>query len=362
MAEKIILEIINPEINTEQKIATVLEVFAKATGASIEIEHAHDDSPSEPTPYPCLREQADDIFKPVQKKLWQLYSYILEKWLRSDLEKAEGDRFKLNGRIFINPKTGAYLTMKEWTAIQKDLTRVFTWLYGKSQEAIVKQAMAMGKVLQSMEPDARLDAVKNDIPLDEAMRGLDSDAQFKHLLDFANVHTGELIQDVTERSRKAIVRVIMQGYQDRLSTSDLEDRLFDQFSTLNRDWRRIAETETAINFNNGFIAAEIKENSKSGKPVFMMGVSGAGACSFCATEINNRIVVALDGPPATGGDSVVVDGKTYTAIWPGKNNFGRKRAQWWVSPNVHPHCRCSWIRMPDVNDDYISRLRAAMAT
>ena len=153
----------------------------------------------------------------------------------------------------------------------------------------------------------------------------------------------------------------MQGYQDRISNSELEDNLFEEFSTLNRDFRRIAETETATNFNNGYLIGELEEATDNDEVIFMQGISGAGACSFCSTEINNRIVVLLKEPPATGGDTVVVKGQTFTAIWPGKNNFGRKRAQWWVSAGTqHPHCRCSWIRVGDVTNEYISRLRAAM--
>jgi len=106
---------------------------------------------------------------------------------------------------------------------------------------------------------------------------------------------------------------------------------------MNRDWRRIAETETANNFNNGYLIGELESNKE--KHIFMQGISGGGSCSFCSSEINNRIVVLLDAPPATGDDSITIDGETYTAIWPGKNNFGRKRADWWVSAGTqHPHC------------------------
>jgi hypothetical protein len=184
--------------------------------------------------------------------------------------------------------------------------------------------------------------------------------EFKHIVDFANVHTGELIQDVTERSRKAIVKVIMQGYQYRISTKQLEDNMFEEFSTLNRDWRRIAETETSINFNNGYLVGELERSENEDKPVFMQGISGAGACAFCRDNINNKILVALKEAPSTGGDQVVVNGQTFTAIWPGKNNFGRKRNQWWVAIPSHPHCFCNLIRMPDVTDAFIGKLLAAM--
>jgi len=358
MGKTIVLEIINPELNTERKIQTVLQVLAKATGRNIAIEHSHDESKSEPTPYKCLRELSDNTFRLVQAKLFNLYTQILKKWVRSDLEKASKDALILNGRTYINPKTGKYLTAKEWKIIQDDLTRVLKAIYKDSKEFMVKHAAALGKVLQSMTPDDRITVGLNDIDMPAALDDLNV-KRFNYIQDFAEVHTGELIQDVTERSRKAIVKVIMQGYQDRLSTSELEDNLFDEFDVMNRDWRRIAETETANNFNNGYLQGELESNKEI--YIFMQGISGGGSCSFCSSEINNRIVVLLDSPPATGDDTITIEGETYTAIWPGKNNFGRKRADWWVSAGTqHPHCRCSWVRMLDMTDPFVSKLRAAM--
>jgi len=143
MGKTIVLEIRNPEVNTEDKIQTVLQVLAKATGRNIAVEHSHDESKSEPTPYKCLRELSENIYREVQKKLFTLYSQILKKWFRSDLEKAGKDVFTINGHTYINPKTGKYLTAKEWKIIQDDLTRVFKAIYKDSKEFMVKHAQAI---------------------------------------------------------------------------------------------------------------------------------------------------------------------------------------------------------------------------
>ena len=89
----------------------------------------------------------------------------------------------------------------------------------------------------------------------------------------------------------------------------------------------------------------------------MQGISGAGACDWCRTHVDGQVVVVLQGPPASG-ETVTVDGKEYIAIWPGKNNFGRKRANWWVaSGSQHPHCRCTWTEYDLRIGEYAKKLR-----
>ena len=72
---------------------------------------------------------------------------------------------------------------------------------------------------------------------------------------------------------------LQQAQQERITSRKLDERLFDTFSELNRDWRRIAETETATNFNNGYLLTEL-DKAPDDKPVLMRGISGGGACPF----------------------------------------------------------------------------------
>lgn len=358
--QKIVLEIHAPFERTEEKIEKAIQVLSKATKKKIELEHGHDHS--EPTPYKALRELTDKVHADVQNRLLELWGQIVKKWLRLELSKAsEDDPFKLNGKLFINPETGKVLTRKEWKSIQNELTAAFSSLYGDSQEAMVRSAMAMGKLINQMNPDSRLTTSLDDLNLDLHADVIAEQDLYEKILAWADVHTGELITDMTDRSRKAVVETIMQGYQDGITAKQLRTNLFDQFSTLNRDWRRIAETETATNFNDGYLTAELENKKGPEDYQFMIGISGAGACNWCQTHVNNNVVVLLENPPA-GGDKITIDGKEYTAIWPGKNNFGRKRANWWVaSGSQHPHCRCTWTRYYPEYEKYERKLRSALA-
>ena len=362
MDDVLTIEIINPMENTDEKLCKALEVLSKATGRELELEHVE----SEPTPYKALQQLADEAHRPVQEALVALFQRIVHEWLGMGLGKALSDPIRINGKIYINPKTGKPLTGKEWKQIQADLTRIFNWLYGQTPEAMIKQAIALGKVLQSMDPDSRLSSNYVDVKskVDLFSRTMTKDEQFQQIVDWADVHTGELISDMTARSRKKVVNTIIQGYQDKITSRELQDRLFEDFSEMNRDWRRIAETETATNFNNGYIIGELEEQAPT-EPLFMKGISGARACPFCRDNVNGRTVTVLEEPPDGGGDQIQVNGTLYTAIWPGKTNYGRSRANWWVaSGSQHPHCRCTWTRYDAAmlgESEYEKKLREILA-
>ena len=136
--------------------------------------------------------------------------------------------------------------------------------------------------------------------------------------------------------RDRIHDVIQTAIRNRVSGNKLQSKLFDTFGSWNRDWRRIAETEISAAQNNGMFQTMLEDNGD--EPTFLKGVSALDACQACQRLINNKIFVLLSSPPESGGDQVTVNGETYTAIWVGKSNYGRNRANWWAAFPVHPHC------------------------
>ena len=59
------------------------------------------------------------------------------------------------------------------------------------------------------------------------------------------------------------------------------EKLYDQFGGMNRDWRRIAETEIGNALNNGQLLTELDRKKPDEEYVFMKGISAAGACPWC---------------------------------------------------------------------------------
>ena len=332
----LILEIHNPEIKAEAKFKKALDILSKATKFKVNVEHEdHDES----SPYKSVQQLDEQIKDIIEHGLMDIFLELSRKWLGiGKIKKASVDyeTFRLNGRIFINPKTGNALTVGEWKAIQKDLNGALTKLYGKTEEMLSLRALALGKVLQNMNPEKSINTPLADISILDGMKDVTRDEVYDDTITMAKIHTGQLIQDITQTTRNNIVSTIMGGYKDNISARELRTRLFDQFSTINRDFRRIAETEIATNFNNGYLLAE-SQTRKEDEPVFMKGISGENACPFCKENVNGKIVVLVDEPTSSG--YVTVDGEEYPAIWPGKSNYGKKRSQWQVSAgSQHPSC------------------------
>ena len=313
------------------------EKFIRAVGA-LEKALGYDSErqQKEISPFRAVRDLEAISKDRVERHLLRLYHMIEKKWL--GLEKAKTDPFVLNGRIFINPSTGKPLTKGQWATIKKDILKVFDYIYAAEEERIATHALSMGKVLKGMSIADSLSAGYATIKdaVDDTMDKLTS-PQWRNAVDFAQQHAGELIVDLKQKQYTKIHDTLQTAIKNRNSHNELRESLFDQFGSMNRDWRRIAETEIGNSQNNGQLLTEL-ENAKPDETIFMEGISSVEACPFCRDRVNGTIVVLLDAPPSNGGDEVTVDGKTYTAIWPGKDNYGRRRADWWVSAGTqHPH-------------------------
>lgn len=179
------------------------------------------------------------------------------------------------------------------------------------------------------------------------------------LLDYGKSHCAEAVVGLSSAARHAMRSTIIDWHyakmtNDKQVQSDLQQRLMDQFATLNRDWRRIAVTEAGENANQAVVAATPKGGRLRRLEQY------TGACPWCRS-INGRVmeVVAPSAPKKDGA----------TQIWPGKTNVGRSASprkqtpdglvdrtpdeMWWVAAGCqHPHCRGTWV---PVEDDKIER-------
>jgi hypothetical protein len=331
--------------------------LSKALGIKQFKEESHEHA--ETTPYNSLKELTDDTVNEVQRKLFRFYTEIREQWISRSIKKAKDGRIlKLNGKIYLNPKTGKPLTISEWNAIKKDIDNLTSWIFGNYDESLVKRALALGRILQGFDTiEERIDSSIEDLDIPRVINSITHDELYRDIINYGMIHTGELITDLTNRARKKIVQVIMDSYNNKSTSRELTQDLFDAFSTLNRDWRRIAETELAYNFNSGYMLAELEQLPEGQDYVFMEGIAGGGACPFCANNVDRKEFVLLKSAPKGGGDVVEIDGDEYTAIWPGKTNENRSRSMWRVCVINHPNCLCTYIKIDYRSDDFSKRLR-----
>lgn len=230
-------------------------------------------------------------------------------------------------------------------------------------EWLAVRSTLMGRVQASMES---LTAKQADTVLAAFPSTVDEAAQFVPLtpmevsiMRYGAARGAENVQRLADDARHRMRNVIRQHTEEQMlaghgeaprPSHSLQTTLMDEFSTLNRDWRRIAVTEAGENANQGFVASQ-----KPGTKLKRLE-QYKSACAFCR-KIDGKIVevVAADSPNKDGD----------TMVWPGKTNIGRSAAprkrvgdalverepdeRWWIAAGVqHPHCRGRWL--PVVQD------------
>lgn len=231
----------------------------------------------------------------------------------------------------------ALTTEAEWLATRAGMM-------GKVQASMSKQATAsQADALMSVLPSTVAAAVQHFAlaPAEVAM------------LDFGRVRAVENVRALSDRVRHKMRSVVMRHLEHQATVgpigSSLETKLFDEFATLNRDWRRIAITEAGEQQLQGLIAS-----LKPGTRVKRFE-QYRGACAFCR-KIHGRIATVVDASK--------LDKDPEKEVWVGKNNVGlsaspRKRVgdvlverepkEMWQLPAglAHPNCRGRWIVLED---------------
>ena len=170
------------------------------------------------------------------------------------------------------------------------------------------------------------------------------------VLRIAKARSALHVSDVADSARSAMKRLVVEHTQAMIlghkegTPERLRQRLFDTFGTLNRDFRRIAVTETGEACNTGFVAS-----MQPGARVRRVEAY-RGACDFCRS-INGKVFECVEpGHEPKDGD---------TQVWVGKTNVGRSASPrkrvagelvdrepeeiWWCAAGVqHPNCRGAW--------------------
>ena len=334
----VLIEIKDIHLSPGAKFETGVLALEKALGYDSETQQ------KEISPFKSVRDLERISKDRVEEGYLKLWDAIRTTWLST--EKAKGsDTFVLNNRIFINPKSGKPLTNAQWAIIKKDILKAFDYIYAVEEERIALHAMSLGRVIKGMPLGNALSygykTLKSQV--DDTMAQLKS-PEYENAVLFAQQDAGAMIVDLSQHQYRKIHDTLQNGIKQRASSAQLTENLYDEFGAMNRDWRRIAETEIGNAQNTGQLITEM-ERAKSGEQIFMKGISSSEACPWCRNSVDGVIVALLEEPPSSGGDQVTINGETYTAIWPGKNNYGRNRRNWWISAETqHPHCRCTWIK------------------
>ena len=281
-----------------------------------------------------------------------------EPWYRWDAAAFERARAKLERK-----PTNEY-SIDDWMLLIDFIVQRYLpdHVIDTEAEYVAARSVAIGRVQAAMESgetepsDAKIASVVGRLPVTLAgVTPLVSDRQALAIV-FARARAAELIRDVSERTRHRVKQVILGHEQaramgERVTAGKLQQDLLDTFGALNRDWRRIALTETARNANEGYIAS-----LEPGSRVQRVEVYRT-ACPFCRSIHGRILTVVSPGKASKDWDS---------EVWVGKTNEGRSAAprrrvgnelvarqpgeMWTITAGpIHPSCRGTWRRVSDEN-------------
>jgi hypothetical protein len=317
--------------------------------------------------------EAPEDYKPTDTDdmVWKDYFDMFWRWYGNpDLEKEEPDVFLksiepdlIKGENFdkfmgnVRKKFRDRLKYKangkpfspEQLSVLERICRKFHVNPSQFAESFMTRATVLGRLLGATEKEDRkvlqvvfdslpikIEATQKPIHLTARYIGDDKDAevtllplqnQERNALEWAKMHAADYIQSKQQDLLTGVRRLVMQAKQERWEPNYLAGQLFDYFGSYNRDWRRIALTELAYAENNGYLMT-----LQAGDTVYIF--EAANCCKKCK-EINLGKTFTYVKKP----------GNPYTEVWVGKNNVGKKTADWVPVVPLHPHCRGRYMRL-----------------
>jgi hypothetical protein len=204
-------------------------------------------------------------------------------------------------------------------------------------------------------------AIALPLTVPEALERFQMTSAQRQTIEYAAAHAGENVRQFREDTRHVLRTIVVRRAQERaLGTEQgsLQTELVDRFATLNRDWRRIAITESGTALNEGLIASlpvgsQVKRVEQY-----------RGACPFCRSIDGKIVTIVSPDKKDKDGDK---------EIWSGKSNLNRSASprkrvgdelvprtedeRWWLPASLaHPNCRGRWVPViqmkPDDDPDF----------
>lgn len=261
-------------------------------------------------------------------------------------------------KIYLENLPPEKFTASDWSLVIEYLAHRYlpaNVLQSEAEWLAVRSSM-MGKVAAHYAAVAitvaQADAILAALPLTvtDTVQAFGYKGAAAQILAYARERCCDQVVQLTDQARHRMKKVILDFEQQKIEGGNppreaLATRLFDEFSAMNRDWRRIAVTEAGDNANQGLIASLAVGSRVKRIEQYR------GACPFCK-KIHGRVMTVVE-PGKRDKDGEL-------EVWVGKTNIGRsgsprKRVgdalverepheRWWIPAGcVHPHCRGNWL-------------------
>ena len=340
--------------NYRQKITKAIQAISHHLGVPMKtqkVEHSH-----EPYFYDVQQELSDQWTGYYQGIIRKVYKIVIEALGLPSVEvetmrKALGDSgiLKYRGKIIYNPETGEPLKNKDFDnlieAIQKFLNRNTKDL----AKQIFLDSVAIGKLLRRM-AKYQSSADMNRLKLDSLKyRGKTFDwirGDIKNLVNVlgqplsgtemaryqvAQNYVAHLVTRSDQKIKDEIKDTVLRGILEKRTKGQVSQDLFNRLGGLNRDWKRIADTEIVNTSNLAGILQEVNDTPQ-GEKVYFKRYELPGCCDKCA-KVNGAIALWSNTPLA---DDKIKDPYAKIAIWEGKPQ--EKGQTVLVTGTLHPNC------------------------
>lgn len=276
--------------------------------------------------------------------------------------------FKIFGGKIYDLKKGFWIP--DWKKIEKQIDGYFKE-HGEIAEEITVKAFCLS--LAAAEMEARAGAINrnmdyetilkkrfnNRIPsnIPELKKDFRITENQEKFLNESYSNAAQYVTKVQDDVRESIRKNVIKAHQEGLTASQLASNLYWQaednpdlknytVQSILRDWHRVAVTELAFITGNAILsgtdseAAESMENPE--KAIYFI-FTGSGRCDWCAPR-QGEILRQIPQSIGAGSESELLsdyginDEFTDKAVWIGKNNIGRKKADWLIASPSHPWC------------------------
>jgi hypothetical protein len=358
------LELTITDINTlnyRQKITKAIRAISQHLGvpmAAHKVEHTH-----EPYFYDIQQELSDQWTGYYQGMLRKIYGTVIEALglppveVETIMRKALGDSgaLRYQGKVIYNPETGKPLKIKEFNALIEAIEKFLNRNTTDTAKRIILDSVATEKLLrrmakyQSSSDMKRLklgnlkyrgktfDWIRKDIKNLTSVLGQPLSGPEMARYQVARDYVGHLVTRSNQKIRDEIKDTVLGGIVERRTKGRVSQDLFNRLGSLNRDWKRIADTEIVNTSNLAGILQEVNEAPK-GEKVYFKRYELPGCCSKCA-EVNGVIALWSNTPLS---DDKIKDPYAKVAIWEGKPQ--KKGETVLVTGTLHPNCRGGWLR------------------
>lgn len=348
--------------NRREKMLKAIRAMSKKLNVPVSVESKGKAHGQEPYLYNIQQELADrwiNSYSPIIKNIYETVITALGlpcievETIRKSLE--DSGSLKYRGKILYNPETGQPLKNKDFDdlieAIQKFLNRNTKDL----AKQIFLDSVTIGKLLKRIarySTSAEMEKMKLD---SLKYRGKTFDwirDDFKNLAhvmgepftrsemaryQVTTDYVAQLVTKTNDHIRNEIKDTVLNSIREHRSKGQVSQDLFNRLGSMNRDWKRIADTEIVNTANLAGILEDV-HNAPEGEKVYFKRYELPGCCDKCA-KINGKVVLWSDAPLA---DEHIKDEHADIAIWEGKPQD--KKMATVVPGTMHPNCRGGWVR------------------